>query len=99
MLPIALSQQEAKEIDKWLMSPTGGAFTLPQLMELAGSTVSQVISKYYHDKHRIFIACGPGNNGGDGIVAARQLSNWSHKVTIYQPPQENQSEFFQVQIN
>lgn len=99
MLPITLSQQEAKEFDKWLMSPTGGAFTMPQLMELAGLTVAQAISKYYREKHRVFIACGPGNNGGDGIVAARHLSNWSHEVTIYKPPQENQSEFFKVQIN
>ena len=96
MLPLFLTQQEAKEFDNWLMSPSGGSFTLPQLMELAGLTVATIITKYYPDKRNIFIAIGPGNNGGDGIVAARHLSSFNYFVTLYQPQQENQHEFFSV---
>ena len=96
MSRIMLTQQEAKEFDNWLMSPLGGSFTLPQLMELAGLTVATAIAKFYPDKRKIFIAAGPGNNGGDGIVAARHLSIFNYTVTLYQPPQTNHSEFFSV---
>jgi NAD(P)H-hydrate epimerase len=96
MLP-HLSQQEAKEFDNWLMSPSGGAYTLQQLMELAGLTVALVIAKYYPNNKNIFIATGPGNNGGDGLVAARHLAIFNYSVTIYRPEFEKQdSDFFKV---
>lgn len=31
---------------------------------------------------RIVVLCGSGNNGGDGIVAARNLHNWGFKVNV-----------------
>jgi NAD(P)H-hydrate epimerase len=56
-------------------------FTLAQLMELAGLAVAQsvadfVVSKNTSPAHqlRFVVVCGPGNNGGDGIVAARHLA-------------------------
>lgn len=93
-----LSQQEAKELDNWLMSPAGGAYTLQQLMELAGLTIALVIVKYYPNKKNIFIATGPGNNGGDGIVAARHLSIFNYSVTVYRPSklEKPDSDFFKV---
>lgn len=44
-------------------------------MELAGLSVACAISKSYsNDKtNSILVCCGPGNNGGDGLVAARHL--------------------------
>jgi len=44
------------------------------LMENAGKGLSEVVLKNYPDIKRIAIFCGKGNNGGDGIVAARYLS-------------------------
>lgn len=96
MIPL-LSQQEAKELDNWLMSPSGGAFTLQQLMELAGLTIALTIVKYYPNIKNIFIATGPGNNGGDGLVASRHLSTFNYSVTVYRPFLENpESDFFKV---
>ena len=43
-----------------------------ELMESAGTGLSMVARQYQID--RILILCGGGNNGGDGMVAARHLS-------------------------
>ena len=32
---------------------------------------------------RVLVLVGPGNNGGDGLVAARHLQRWGAKVTVY----------------
>jgi NAD(P)H-hydrate repair Nnr-like enzyme with NAD(P)H-hydrate epimerase domain len=44
-------------------------------MELAGLSVSQAIYRVHpiQKGKRILVICGPGNNGGDGMVAARHL--------------------------
>ena len=34
---------------------------------------------------RILAVCGPGNNGGDGLVAARHLKYFGHPTTILYP--------------
>ena len=45
------------------------------LMENAGHRVVEFIAQRYAPlrEHRILIVCGKGNNGGDGLVIARQL--------------------------
>lgn len=91
-----LSQSEAKEFDSWLMTPEGGGFTLPQLMELAGLSVASAVKKFYPDRNRILIAVGPGNNGGDGLVAARHLNSFGFNVTIFRPPFESTCHYFKV---
>lgn len=44
---------------------------------------------------RILVAVGPGNNGGDGLVAARHLWHYGYKPTIYYPKQ-SKNELYQV---
>ena len=45
------------------------------LMENSGHRVVEFLEREYAPlaKHRIVIVCGKGNNGGDGLVVARQL--------------------------
>ena len=43
------------------------------LMESAGRVIAEVALGERAAGGRIFCVCGPGNNGGDGLVAARQL--------------------------
>jgi len=84
-----LSAKSAAALDKDLMSV--GAFSLDQLMELAGLSVSQAVYRVHPPSRgrRILVACGPGNNGGDGLVAARHLWHYGYKPTIYYPKQSN----------
>ena len=56
-----------------------------QLMENAGLAVAQeawMLLGSLEDR-RIIVLCGPGNNGGDGLVAARCLADWGVEVYVY----------------
>ncbi|OCF58903.1 NAD(P)H-hydrate epimerase [Kwoniella mangroviensis CBS 10435] len=81
-----ISQKLAQQIDEELMSASG-AFSLDQLMELAGLSCAQALSKSFSvESHkRVMVACGPGNQGGDGLVAARHLHHFKYRPTIYLP--------------
>ena len=48
-------------------------FSVDQLMELAGLSVASALVDAYPKSKRVLIVAGPGNNGGDGLVAARHL--------------------------
>ncbi|CAG8567405.1 1014_t:CDS:2 [Diversispora eburnea] len=76
------------------MSQIGG-FSVDQLMELAGLSVAQAIAKVYDKSShsRVLICCGPGNNGGDGLVAARHLSHFGYKPNIFYPKQSTKELF------
>ncbi len=52
------------------------------LMENAGAALAKVIGDIVEGSTRVLFICGLGNNGGDGMVAARHLSGNYH-VTIY----------------
>jgi len=62
------------------------------LMDNAGRGVAE----YVHDAftpHHILIICGPGNNGGDGLVAARYLSSHCQvTVALTCPPHKLKSQ-------
>ena len=51
------------------------------LMEAAGEAVAEAVHRRWPDA-RIAVLCGPGNNGGDGFVAARMLEGLGHEVAL-----------------
>ncbi len=56
------------------------------LMEHAGRSVAESLAKRLGtkiDKCPILILVGPGNNGGDGRVMGRYLSQWGARVSYY----------------
>ena len=52
-----------------------------ELMERAGRGMARFICSYFPPMPVVFF-CGRGNNGGDGIVAARCLDSWGHDTEI-----------------
>ena len=76
-------QEDAAKIDEELMGPLG--FSVDQLMELAGLSVAcSVYAEYPPSSHkRILVIAGPGNNGGDGLVAARHLYHFGYSVEVH----------------
>ncbi|MBW3098236.1 NAD(P)H-hydrate dehydratase [Pseudohoeflea coraliihabitans] len=50
------------------------------LMERAGAAVAAAALRHWPEMKRALVLCGPGNNGGDGHVAARHLSAAGVKV-------------------
>jgi NAD(P)H-hydrate epimerase len=58
------------------------------LMENAGYAAANVITKEQGKGKRIAVICGMGNNGGDGLVAAKYLrENNNVRVLLARPPQ------------
>jgi ADP-dependent NAD(P)H-hydrate dehydratase / NAD(P)H-hydrate epimerase len=53
-----------------------------ELMENAGRAVAEVVCRRQPPGSRIAIVAGPGNNGGDGFVAARHLVARGRKVSL-----------------
>ncbi|KAL2210112.1 NAD(P)H-hydrate epimerase [Sarocladium strictum] len=89
-----LGAKAAAALDQELMS--SGAFSIDQLMELAGLAVSQAVYRVHplQSGPRILVACGPGNNGGDGLVAARHLFHYGYQPTIFYP-KRSKNELYQ----
>jgi NAD(P)H-hydrate epimerase len=53
------------------------------LMENASRGVADAAERFFLPRaSRVLILCGGGNNGGDGLAAARHLHNRGHAVTI-----------------
>lgn len=50
-----------------------GSLPAHELMARAGRSVADLTMALVPHARRVWIACGPGNNGGDGLVAARHL--------------------------
>lgn len=77
----ALDVAEMKEAD--CLAVEAGISSL-SLMEAAGCAVAREVVRICGSRGRIVILCGPGNNGGDGFVAARFLAQrgWPVRVVL-----------------
>jgi hydroxyethylthiazole kinase-like uncharacterized protein yjeF len=73
-----LTTAEMAEADR--LTITGGTARIA-LMENAGRAVADAASRVLQG-HRAVVVAGPGNNGGDGFVAARLLAERGHDVRV-----------------
>ncbi|KAL3760920.1 hypothetical protein ACHAWU_009599 [Discostella pseudostelligera] len=100
-----LSAADAAALDAELMSTPG--FCLEQLMELAGLAVAEAVYNVVvgdagttttgeEKKKHVLLVCGPGNNGGDGLVAARHLVHFGLAATIVYPKHSTKPHFINL---
>ncbi len=59
-----------------------GAEGAPSLMQVAGLALARLTLALAPHANLIWIACGPGNNGGDGLQAAAHLQQWGKQVVV-----------------
>ncbi|MEX0611220.1 MAG: NAD(P)H-hydrate epimerase [Pirellulales bacterium] len=87
MMPIALSRDQSRELDRRATEEYGIAGLV--LMENAGRGCVDVLERLGIDGLAA-ILCGKGNNAGDGFVIARHLEIRGHKcrVLLLSPPEE-----------
>ena len=77
-----LTAAEQRELDRLAAAEAG----LPTrvLMENAGAAVARAVAAL--QPRKVVVFCGPGNNGGDGSVAARLLADVAEVYTRYTRP-------------
>src|SRR6476659_9084710 len=75
----SFSREDVRAFDRWADAEAG----LPTrvLMENAGRGAAQILVRLGIDGP-VCVACGKGNNGGDGLVLARALHVWGHAVRV-----------------
>ncbi|HEU5307021.1 MAG TPA: NAD(P)H-hydrate dehydratase [Acidimicrobiia bacterium] len=56
------------------------------LMDRAGRAVAWTVRRALPGAYgrRVAVVCGKGNNGGDGLVAARVLASWGVRTTVFE---------------
>lgn len=83
------SSKKMKEIDTRTMEEVG----IPSfvLMERAALSVVMALENKYGKKQKVLCVCGRGNNGADGIAAARILDERGHSSAIYIPKESGRA--------
>src|SRR5919198_735176 len=61
-----------------------------QLMERAGRAVAEFVLHEFDEARAVTVVCGPGNNGGDGRVAARILREAEREVRVVEAKPEDE---------
>jgi len=76
----SLSSAQVREVDR--LAADRFAIPVSWLMEAAGWQVAR------HCRGRSYVVCGRGNNGGDGLAAARHLHRWGRLAGVACPDVE-----------
>jgi ADP-dependent NAD(P)H-hydrate dehydratase / NAD(P)H-hydrate epimerase len=76
-----VSVQEMLDIER---AADAAGLKYAEMMDRAGKAVAAVVSERLEmTPLQVLVLVGPGNNGGDGLVAARELHHQGHVVTVY----------------
>jgi len=76
-----LSRDSMKEADRKTIEEFGMPGVV--LMETAGMRISELVFNKMQKNAKVTVLAGQGNNGGDGLVAARLLSKAGYAVSLW----------------
>ena len=77
---LLVSPEEMGQIDRAAIESGISGYSL---MRMAGEAVAACVLRSFPASVRVVVLCGPGNNGGDGYVAARALVRAGVPVAIH----------------
>src|SRR5438045_248871 len=78
-----LTRAQVRELDRRAIEEYGVPGVV--LMENAGRGAAEVLMRLNPEGRPVFVVCGKGNNGGDGLVIARHLDNHGYRVIAWMP--------------
>ena len=85
-----VTTEEMRQIET---AADAGGVSYAQMMENAGRAVAEAIDEWLGaDDATVLVLVGPGNNGGDGLVAARYLVDMGATVQVYVWNRETQND-------
>lgn len=76
-----VKRAEISKLDKLMVK--NYKIPIVMMMELAGYRLAEFMQKEYREIKKVLIIVGKGNNGGDGLSAARHLLNFGFKPKIF----------------
>ncbi|RMF54620.1 NAD(P)H-hydrate epimerase [Candidatus Woesearchaeota archaeon] len=80
MIPY-VNRRQIAELDRLMVEHF--KVSVEMMMEHAGYRIAEFIRKKFPGKKRVLICVGKGNNGGDGISAARHLRNFGYEPVLF----------------
>jgi ADP-dependent NAD(P)H-hydrate dehydratase / NAD(P)H-hydrate epimerase len=93
-----LTAAQIREADAYTVKEEGISST--DLMERAAKAFAGWFENKFTPSKAVYIFCGPGNNGGDGLVVARLLQLRGYEVEVYLVGDTNKvSSDFTVNLN
>jgi NAD(P)H-hydrate epimerase len=75
----SITPEEMYKLEKRLFAK---GITIPELMEHVGKECARIIEEKRGKGKKVMVFCGPGNNGGDGLVCARYLAKDNDVVIV-----------------
>ncbi|PSR03931.1 MAG: bifunctional ADP-dependent NAD(P)H-hydrate dehydratase/NAD(P)H-hydrate epimerase [Bacteroidetes bacterium SW_11_45_7] len=76
-----LTKDQVREADRYTIE--NEPIPSLDLMERAASRMTERIKKRFSPQRPVKVVCGTGNNGGDGLVIARELFHAGRHVDVY----------------
>ncbi|MDX6608713.1 MAG: ADP-dependent NAD(P)H-hydrate dehydratase / NAD(P)H-hydrate epimerase [Solirubrobacterales bacterium] len=73
-----------RAVDRWAIEEQGIAEA--ELMDAAGTALAEAVAGLA-PQGPVRIVCGKGNNGGDGLIAARRLGEMGFEVAVLELPE------------
>lgn len=76
-----LTAAHTREADAFTIKEEG--ITSADLMERAAKAFTSWFENKFQPSEEVYVFCGPGNNGGDGLVVARLLHQRQYRVRVF----------------